>query len=70
MQRFDQESASASTGSHSNYVGRRNNSLYVDTHLEDEMRQMQEELEGKKKRSLFARMKRASDHRNKSRNQN
>ena len=70
MQRFDQESASASTGSHSNYVGRRNNSLYVDTHLEDEMRQMQDELEGKKKRSLFARMKRASDHRNKSRNQN
>lgn len=69
MQFFDQESASASSGSRSNYTERRKSGLYVDTRLEDEMRQMQEELEGKKKRSLFSRMKRVSDHKNKSRNQ-
>jgi hypothetical protein len=70
VQCFDQESASSSSGSHSNYVARRKSGLYVDTRLEVEMRQMQDELEGKKKRSLFSRMKRASDQKSKSRNQN
>ena len=55
---FDQESASgASLGS---FGGRRKNGLVVDTKLEHEMRQLQEELAGTKKKSLFGRIKRGS----------
>ena len=53
----DHESASgASLGS----FGGRMKGLYVDTKLEQEMRQMQEELAGTRKKSLFGRIKRVS----------
>ncbi|KAI2509169.1 hypothetical protein MHU86_5288 [Fragilaria crotonensis] len=51
---------SASGASMSSFGGRRKNDLYVDTQLEQEIRQMQEELSGSKKKSLFGRMKRSN----------
>ena len=51
---------SASGASLSSVGGRRKKYLYVDTHLEQEMRQMQDELSGSKKKSLFGRMRRSS----------
>jgi hypothetical protein len=51
-------SADDGSGSYSSLLSRRPTGLFVDTKIEDEMRQMQDELEeGKKKKSLFGNWK-------------
>jgi hypothetical protein len=59
---LDSDSA---TASFSSLGGRRKTDLFVDTQLEQDMQEIQDELDGsdgKKKKTIFGRMKRASQH--------